>query len=198
MVLRAIVLIVTLSLGLLAALLAVWPVVSSAQGTDWERHMEAGRAANQQGRYVEAEKSFQAALNEIEKSGPPDRLALTLLYLGRFYREQGRYAEAEPLLKRALAIWEKRRLAHPHMTTSLKNLVLIYDAEGRYDEAGSLYKRVIAIFEKRLGPDHPEVATTLENYAALLRKTNRAAEAAELEARARAIRAKYSHEKQSR
>jgi hypothetical protein len=34
------------------------------------------------------------------------------------------------------------------------------------------------------------VAASLENYAALLRKTGRAGEAAEMEARAKAIRAK--------
>jgi hypothetical protein len=40
-----------------------------------------------------------------------------------------------------------------------------------------------------LGPEHPDVATTLENYAALLRQTARADEAERMEARAKAIRA---------
>ena len=44
--------------------------------------------------------------------------------------------------------------------------------------------------EKALGPEHPNVAASLENYAALLRETGRADEAAEMEARAKAIRAK--------
>ena len=35
-----------------------------------------------------------------------------------------------------------------------------------------------------LGPEHPDVATTLENYAALLRQTARADEAERMEARA--------------
>ena len=51
--------------------------------------------------------------------------------------------------------------------------------------------RSLAIKEKVLGPEHPSVATSLENYAALLRETGRADEAAEMEARAKAIRAKY-------
>ncbi len=42
-----------------------------------------------------------------------------------------------------------------------------------------------------LGPEHPNVATSLENYAALLHETGQADEAAEMEARAKAIRAKY-------
>lgn len=41
--------------------------------------------------------------------------------------------------------------------------------------------------EKAPGPDHPDVAQSLENYAALLQKTNREAQAEKLEARPRAI-----------
>ncbi|MDA2914481.1 tetratricopeptide repeat protein, partial [Acidobacteriia bacterium AH_259_A11_L15] len=57
-----------------------------------------------------------------------------------------------------------------------------------------LYRRALAIFEQALGPEHPHVATTLESYAALLRKMNRDAEAEKMEARAQAIRAKHAQE----
>ena len=40
-----------------------------AQDTAWEEYMKAGLQAHQQGRYAEAEKSFLAALNEVEKFG---------------------------------------------------------------------------------------------------------------------------------
>jgi Tetratricopeptide repeat len=56
--------------------------------------------------------------------------------------------------------------------------------------AEPLYQRALAIREKALGPEHPNVATCLENYASLLRKMGRPEEAATLEVRARAIRAK--------
>ena len=59
-----------------------------------------------------------------------------------------------------------------------------------YEEAESLYQRSLTIREKALGPEHPSVANSLENYAALLRKTKRNAEADRLEKRAKAIRAK--------
>jgi len=45
--------------------------------------------------------------------------------------------------------------------------------------------------EKALGAEHPDVAQSLENYAALLRETGRADEATATEARAEAIRAKF-------
>ena len=57
-----------------------------------------------------------------------------------------------------------------------------------------MYQRSLAIFEKALGPEHPQVATSLENYADLLCKTGRDAEATEMEARAKAIRAKHAKE----
>ena len=44
------------------------------------------------------------------------------------------------------------------------------------------------------GSEHPDVATSLENYAVLLRKTGRHAEADELEDRAKAMRAKHAKE----
>jgi tetratricopeptide (TPR) repeat protein len=74
----------------------------------------------------------------------------------------------------------------------LNNLALLYQAQGKYSEAEPLFKRALAIKEKALGPEHLSVATTLENYAALLRKTNREVEAIKLEARAKAIRDKQA------
>ena len=52
----------------------------------------------------------------------------------------------------------------------------------------------LAIREKTLGPEHPEVAQSLENYSALLRKTGRGEKAEKLEARAKAIRAKHARQ----
>ncbi|OGG46782.1 MAG: hypothetical protein A3F84_12525 [Candidatus Handelsmanbacteria bacterium RIFCSPLOWO2_12_FULL_64_10] len=56
-----------------------------------------------------------------------------------------------------------------------------------------MFKESLTILENTLGPDHPHVATSLENYVVLLRKTNQPAEAAKLEARAKAIREKQTY-----
>ena len=77
------------------------------------------------------------------------------------------------------------------MAVSLNNLAALYQAQGKYAEAEPLFRQSLAIVEKALGPEHPNVATALDNYAKLLRKTNRNAEAAKLEARAQAIRAMH-------
>ncbi len=76
------------------------------------------------------------------------------------------------------------------MPASLNNLVQLYHAQGKDAEAEPLYQRSLAIREKALGPEHPDVATSLENYAAILRQTARADQAERMEARAKAMRAK--------
>ena len=48
---------------------------------------------------------------------------------------------------------------------------------GRYAQAEPLLKRSLQIRETKLGPDHPDVATTLNNLALLYKKTGRYAEA---------------------
>jgi tetratricopeptide (TPR) repeat protein len=73
-------------------------------------------------------------------------------------------------------------------------LALLYHDQGQYAQAQPLYTRALAIREKALGPDHPAVATSLENYAALLRAIQRDTEAEKLEARAQAIRAKHAQQ----
>ena len=53
-------------------------------------------------------------------------------------------------------------------------MFIYYQIQGNYDEAGRLYERSLAIREKALGPDHPAVATTLNNRAGLLEAQVRA------------------------
>ena len=78
------------------------------------------------------------------------------------------------------------------MAESLNNLASLYQAQGNYAEAEPLYKRSRAIREKSLGPEHPDVAMSLENYALFLRKMDPDAEAEKMKARAQAIRAKHA------
>jgi len=50
--------------------------------------------------------------------------------------------------------------------------------------------RALAIREEALGPEHLDVATSLENYACLLREIGRSEEVEEMKTRAKAIREK--------
>jgi len=73
---------------------------------------------------------------------------------------------------------------------SLNKVATLYILQGKYAEAERLNKQSLAIAEKVLDPDHPDLAAVLESYARLLRKTGRDSQAAEMESRAAAIRAK--------
>jgi len=62
-------------------------------------------------------------------------------------------------------------------------VVRLYQA-GKYAEAIPIAERVLAIREKALGPDHPDVATSLNNLAELYRAQGRTAQAEPLYRRA--------------
>ncbi len=78
--------------------------------------------------------------------------------------------------------------------SALTEDALLYRTQGRYADAEPYHKRALAILEKALGTEHPNVATSLENYADLLRSTGRTSEADKMEARAKAIRDKRAKE----
>ncbi len=123
---------------------------TKTSAASWEEHMRAGITAYRQGRYAEAERQWDAGLEQAERFGRED----------------------------------------PRLGTNLNNLAALNQVQGKYTEAELLYKRVLRIDEKALGPEHRDVATSLENYAALLRETDREDKAEEMEARAKAIRVK--------
>ena len=53
-----------------------------------------------------------------------------------------------------------------HATSTLSKCSVTF--QGRLDEADPLFERSLAIWEKVLGPDHPNVAASLNNRAELL------------------------------
>jgi tetratricopeptide (TPR) repeat protein len=131
----------------------------------------------------------QEALAIREKQLGPENpeVATSLNSIAALYGAQDDYTAAAPLLTRALAIREKALGPDDRRTAqSLNNLALLHAAEGHYADAEPLYQRAVSIFEQR--HDSAELATVLENYAALLDETGRADVAREMEARARTLR----------
>lgn len=104
--------------------------------------------------------------------------------------KEGHLSEAEKSLSLAVQEAEKSGPENSRLALSLNNLASVYFLQQKYTQAEPLFKRALAINEKILGPNAPNVASCLENYAELLDKTNRQDEAAKLQARARSIRAK--------
>ena len=121
---------------------------------------------------------------DLTKVAPPDHV-------------RSENAETEPRYRRALPFREQALGSEqPTAAQSLTGLAFFFQTQGHYARAESLFEWALAIQEKTLGPDHREVATSLENYADLLRKTHRKTEATVtvMEARAKAIRAKHAQE----
>jgi len=66
-------------------------------------------------------------------------------------------------------------------------MAALYKAQGRYSEAALLYKRALEIREKAFGPDHPQVASSLNKLAEVSRVQGEYAEAESLYKRAGVI-----------
>ena len=78
--------------------------------TRWQEQMAAGRRALQQKQYAEAERFFQAAINQAELGASLNALSevgASLNDLAALHRDQGNYSAAESLYQRTLAIAEK-------------------------------------------------------------------------------------------
>ncbi len=94
----------------------------------------------------------------------------------------------------ALVLWEKTVRQSPQSFRAHRNLYHTLIKKGRYAEyeAEALLKRerALAIQEKALGPDHPKVAQSLNNLAALYLQKGKYAKAEPLFKRALGIREK--------
>jgi tetratricopeptide (TPR) repeat protein len=103
------------------------------------------------------------------------------------------WIECERLLSHAQAA-AKLIVEHDlisEVAARLLNQTAYYLSEpARYAEAQPLYERELAIWEKALGPDHPDVATSLNNLALLYYAQGRYGEAQPRCERALAIREK--------
>src|ERR1044072_4743880 len=71
------------------------------------------------------------------------------------------------------------------------NVALIYRKTGRQKAAEPYYLHALEIYEKQLGPDHPDVASVLNNLAVFYTNERRFAEAEKTHLRALAIREKF-------
>ena len=90
------------------------------------------------------------------------------------------------------------RARPPDVAASLNTLALLYVTQAQYAKAEPLYVRAVATAEQTLGPDHAGMTVLLENYATLLRHTQRATRALTMQARAKAIRARSAQQSSHR
>jgi tetratricopeptide (TPR) repeat protein len=72
----------------------------------------------------------------------------------------------------------------------LNTLASVLFQQGKFTECEPLLERSLKLRQEKLGPDHADIADTLRDYAKLLRKLGRNADAETMYAQAKAILAK--------
>ncbi|HEY2737559.1 MAG TPA: serine/threonine-protein kinase [Thermoanaerobaculia bacterium] len=145
------------------------------------------------GRFADAESLQRRAVAIQEKTLGPDhpKLGYSLSNLAWICASLGKREEAEALFQRSLAVREKALGPnHPEVAKSLSDLANFYLDAKRTTDAEPLLRRALDIQERELAPTHPALLETLERYAPLLRAQGKKAEAAALETRIAAAKAK--------
>jgi tetratricopeptide (TPR) repeat protein len=145
-----------------------------------------------EGRLDEARRYLAPAAAGIERVyGPKHALTATVLQsMGELERRSGRYASSHEFLQRAIAAAHGAGDLAPSSTaTMLTSLALLASDEGRLEEAARLFTEVLADRERIMGRDSREAADALEGLAGVLRRSGQEDRAAQVDARAREIRA---------
>ena len=140
--------------------------------------LDKARQALARGDTGEAERLFEKALGQDKL-----RAAEAAYQLGKLAESRIDYAKADKHYAEAIKL-------QPENGEYLNAAACIAYELGRYADAQPLLEHALAIRKKSLGPDHPDVATSLNNLAALYRAQGLYAKAEPLYQQSLAIRKK--------
>jgi len=144
-------------------------VLELAQNLAWEAKNRAGEKAFQEGKLADADALFAAALKDAQQFGPKDlRLAPILNNLALVAFVRNNFVGAQQNFEQAISIIEVARGPEdPLLLPILDNLTRLYIKEWAFDNAIQTAWRSYHIREKKLGLDHPDTATSLNQLATL-------------------------------
>ncbi|MDZ7409300.1 MAG: tetratricopeptide repeat protein [candidate division KSB1 bacterium] len=93
-----------------------------------------------------------------------------LLWYGEVLRDCGEYPTALEIVLEAQQLVDQHKvtLSELELASLLDFLARCYHDNGHYAAAEPLYRRALGIYEQHLGPEHPEVARSLNNLGMLL------------------------------
>jgi tetratricopeptide (TPR) repeat protein len=115
-------------------------------------------------------------------------LIYTVSSLGGLYTTTGRYADAEAQYQRALSILEPSQSDFDtRIARLLHSLARMYAKAGRKPEADATLARAAVIARRNLS-QHIDMASIIDDYAALLKNQGKSKDAEELRAEARRAR----------
>ncbi len=162
-------------------------------------HMSLALLYQDEGKFVEADTHYKAALTETERTELfPGRgfWCSTSMWLAKFYIARQRYGEAEPLFQMALEIHEEDRGSTFYLPHHIQEFAKLYEAWGntkrrrRYtDVLWRFARRSLELKERAWGERYSSFsADSLEALANVLHKIGREDEAVELDKRVEAMR----------
>jgi tetratricopeptide (TPR) repeat protein/tRNA A-37 threonylcarbamoyl transferase component Bud32 len=136
------------------------------------------------GRFDEAREWIRHAEAALDASGG-DRTELWIAH-GGFLLRTGELDAADALYAKARARIEAT--GTPHQRASIcDDIGVLHSDRGQYDEARTLHERAFEIRERDLGPNHPDIAASLQRLANVDQLSGRYDAAVENYDRARAI-----------
>jgi tetratricopeptide (TPR) repeat protein len=149
-------------------------------------------------RFDLVEPLLRTAEHDLFKIDPtPSGRVSKMNQLGDLFQElAGSNRDAERLYRQALSLsTDQLPAGDPGHALSLNNLGIFLLQQRKYDEAVPLLESLLPLVEERFGQNHVEVASCLENLAAVYRQTDQAQLASELRTRAVSIRRQASRSK---
>ena len=172
--------------------IAFTPFISSyIQIWQWRQDFTEGREALEKGRYAEAARLLEKALEWVGTGSSTKKRIATLDALAYVYHREAEYSQAEKRYQEAL---ELRRVEFDKestdLTWELDNLAQLYLNWGKYDNVHALAKRSLEIKETSYGPDSQEIAVPLDILGRLAHRQAHFKEAESLCQRALAVREK--------
>ena len=149
------------------------------------------------GRYADARAEIESVLAEqLGRLAPadPDVLASRLV-LGRVLTLESQFFAAEAELRDALTIQERERPDDWRLAVGLRG-ALVDALIGRVvpPETEALCREILEIQERHLGPEHPEIAATLDRLSGVLQRKLRYEDALAIAERALELRRRVQGE----
>ncbi len=141
--------------------------------------------------YDHVESELDKAMNWLEETRQhhPNYTEKLCRLAGLYQSLAGDNSATEEILRKAVGAAEDNESPTSlKLAVPLNSLGLLLLQQRRYQEAELLFQRLLTIVESTLGREHIEVATALENLAAVQRQTGRTDEASRTRARAVQIR----------
>ncbi|MBX3138417.1 tetratricopeptide repeat protein [Candidatus Obscuribacterales bacterium] len=147
----------------------------------------------EQGDFSEAQKIYEKilAIRQAELGSQHIELVDDLNKLAEVLWVQGNFRQAEPFVRRAVTILETTQPVDPlRLAEGLRILAGLFFQQGKFEPSIPFLEHALLLKKASLGEDHRDVGNLLREYAKLLKKMGRTAEAEKHYLQAKKILAK--------